>query len=158
MPRLLRLFVPSVAFALAAFMLICADVAWGQSSGGIADLGLQMLQGLSPDQRAAITQQFGGLGMAGRNGLQGALGSREDQANEEQLNFMLQQQRDAMMDAQKQRAELDRLSPFLQGEDWIIITIDSSPLPAESERATNSQTPALSRLATLAPALGINPA
>jgi protein involved in polysaccharide export with SLBB domain len=43
---------------------------------------------------------------------------------------MLQQQRELLTDTQKQRAELQRLSPFLQAEDWVVITIDSNPLPA----------------------------
>src|SRR5262249_26213878 len=146
-----RFLVPSVAFVLAAFTLTCADSARGQSSGGsIADMGLQMLQGLSSDQRGALMQQFG-LGSRGTMGAQGALGSREDQAQEEQLNFMLQQQRDAMMDAEKQRAELDRLSPFLQGEDWIIITIDTSPLAGEAAKPVGAQAPSLGKLASLAP-------
>ena len=33
------------------------------------------------------------------------------------------------MEQQKQRAEQQRLSPFLQAEDWVVITIDSLPLP-----------------------------
>ena len=151
MPRRARLFVPPVSIALAATMLICVDAALGQN------MGLQMLQGLSPEQRAAISQQVGGIGQQGRPGTQGGLGGREEQAAEEQLNFMLQQQRNLLMDAQKQRAELDRLSPFLQGEDWIIITIDSSPL-AETEKPTTLQASALARLGNLAPALGVNPA
>src|SRR5437879_1944834 len=145
MPRRSRLFVSLVSIALAATMLICVDAALGQTT----NMGLQMLQGLSPEQRAAIAQQFGGTQ---RGGMQGALGAREDQAEEEQLNFILRQQRDALMDAQKQRAELDRLSPFLQGDDWIIITIDSSPLPGGRGTPTTLQTSALARLATLAPA------
>src|SRR5437762_8880698 len=152
MPRRARLFVPPVSIALAATMLICVDAALGQN------MGLQMLQGLSPEQRAAISQQVGGIGQQGRPGTQGGLGGREEQAAEEQLNFMLQQQRNLLMDAQKQRAELDRLSPFLQGEDWIIITIDSSPLAAETEKSTTLQTSALARLGNLAPTLGVNPA
>jgi hypothetical protein len=31
--------------------------------------------------------------------------------------------------SKKQRGELQRLSPYLQAEDWVIVTIDSSPLP-----------------------------
>src|SRR5438445_8284192 len=149
MPRRSRLFVPLVSIALAATMLICVDATLGQTT---TNMGLQMLQGLSPEQRGAISQQFGGMQ---RGGTQGALGAREDQAEEEQLNFILRQQRDALMDAQKQRAELDRLSPFLQGDDWIIITIDSSPLPGGRGTPTTLQTSALARLATLAPALRV---
>ena len=35
---------------------------------------------------------------------------------------MLQQQRDMLQEQQKQRAELQRLSPFLQADDWVVIT------------------------------------
>ena len=153
MPRRSRLFVRPVSIALAASMLICVDAALGQTT----NMGLQMLQGLSPEQRAAISQQLGGSGPQGRLGTQGELSGRAEQAQEEQLTFMLQQQRNLLMDAQKQRAELDRLSPFLQGEDWIIITIDSSPL-AETEKPTTLQASALARLGNLAPTLGVNPA
>src|SRR5256885_11175689 len=137
MPRRSRLFVRPVSIALAASMLICVDAALGQTT---TNMGLQMLQGLSPEQRAAISQQLGGSGPQGRLGTQGELSGRGEQAADEQLTFMLQQQRNLLMDAQKQRAELDRLSPFLQGEDWIIITIDSSPLAAETEKSTTLQT------------------
>src|SRR5437879_1380365 len=122
MPRRSRLFVSLVSIAFTATMLNCVDAALGQTR----NMGLQMLQGLSPEQRAAIAQQFGGMQ---RGGMQGALGAREDQAEEEQLNFILRQQRDALMDAEKQRAGLERLSPFFQMDDWISITIVSSPLP-----------------------------
>src|SRR5439155_10303045 len=106
---------------------------------------LQMLQGLSTEQRDAILR-LGGLG-AGGGAVQGALGGRLQQADEEQQNLMRQQQRDLLMDTQKQRAELERLSPFLQGEDWIVITIDSKPLPAVTQTpATPSALGALTNL------------
>ena len=56
MPRRSRLFVRPVSIALAASMLICVDAALGQTT---TNMGLQMLQGLSPEQRAAISQQLG---------------------------------------------------------------------------------------------------
>ena len=43
------------------------------------------------------------------------------------------------------QAELDRLSPYLLPEDWIVITVDSSPLPAVSG-AQSSQQSALGAL------------
>jgi protein involved in polysaccharide export with SLBB domain len=113
-----------VFFALSVTLFIGIDPANGQIPGSIADTGLQILQGLSPEQRSALSQQLGGLG-----GTQGAAGARLQPGTEEQQALMLQQQRDQIMDTQKQRAELQRLSPFLQAEDWVVITIDWSPLP-----------------------------
>jgi polysaccharide biosynthesis/export protein len=109
--------------ALSAAMAICVDPAYAQSSGSIADTGLQILQGLSPDQLGSISQRLGG------SGLGGAQSGRPQSSNEEQQNLTLQQQRDLLQEQQKQRGELQRLSPFLRGEDWVIVTIDSSPLP-----------------------------
>ncbi len=129
MPLRSRSLLLTVVFAMAGTLLIRVDSASAQASSA----GLQMLQGLTPEQRDAISRQLGGVGRGNLGGTQGTLSSRQEQAEEEQLNFMLQQQRDLLMDAQKQRAELERLSPFLQGEDWVIITIDSSPLPAVTE-------------------------
>src|SRR6267154_2092368 len=97
---------------------------------------LQMMQGLSPEQRDAISRQLGGFGAGG---LGGTLGGRQQQPDEEQQNLMRQQQRDLLMDAQKQRAELERLSPFLQGEDWLVITIDSKPLPVGTQTPPTPQ-------------------
>src|SRR5205823_1055077 len=70
---------------------------------------------------------------------------------EELRNITAQQQRELLMDAEKQRAELERLSPFLQGEDWLVITIDSNPLPAEPQTPTTPQTSALGALTNLPP-------
>src|SRR6201998_2854525 len=82
----------------------------------------QILQGLSPEQLGAISQQFGGAGLGGTQGAQGALG-RPSPQTEEQQNLLLQQQRELLIEQQKQRTELQRLSPFLQAEDWVVITI-----------------------------------
>src|SRR5207253_11061192 len=54
-----------------------------------------------------------------------------------------------LMDVKKQRAELERLSPFLQGEDWVVITIDSKPLPVETQTPATPQ--ALAALTNLKP-------
>ena len=112
-----------VLFSL-AILLSSLDAALGQ--------GLpvqQLLQGLSPEQLNAISQQLGGG--AGGLGVQGAQGglSRQLPQTEEQQNLLLQQQREALLEQQRQRAELQRLSPFLRAEDWVVITIDSNPLP-----------------------------
>ena len=117
--------------ALSMALMLVLGPAIGQDSDNPLD-ALQMMQGLSPAQRDAISRQLGGSG-GGLGATQGSLGGRQEQADEEQQNFMRQQQRDVLMDAQKQRAELERLSPFLQGEDWVVITIDSSPLPGGTQ-------------------------
>ncbi|HYX74686.1 MAG TPA: SLBB domain-containing protein [Steroidobacteraceae bacterium] len=59
-------------------------------------------------------------------------GSRPTPLSEEQENLLLQQQREQLLEQQTQRTELQRLSPFLQNEDWVVITIDSVPLPGPS--------------------------
>lgn len=132
MQRLARLL---VVIALSAAVLISVDTAYGQNSGSIADQGLQILQGLSPDQLGSISQQLGGGGLGGAGGTQGGQNGlgRQQPNNEDQQNLMLQQQRDLLQDQQKQRQEMQRLSPFLQPEDWVIITIDSNPLPSPNQ-------------------------
>src|SRR5438309_11947419 len=147
MPLRPRPFLSFPLFALSMALLLFIGPAGGQSLGNSID-SLQMLQGLSPEQRDAISQQLGGLGAGGLGG-QGTLGGRQQQADEEQQSLMRQQQRDLLMDAQKQRAELERLSPFLQGEDWVVITIDSKPLPVETQTPATPQ--ALAALTNLKP-------
>src|SRR5882762_1915493 len=126
MPLRSRSFPLAAMFAVSVTLLTWGGPASGQTSGG-----LQMLQGLSPQQRDALSRQLGGLGGTGLGNMQGTLGGREQQPDEELLNIIQQQQRELLMDEEKQRAELQRLSPFLQGEDWLVITIDTTPLPAE---------------------------
>src|SRR6267143_6425437 len=145
----LRPFLSYRLLALSTALLLSIGPASGQNSGNSIDMSLQMMQGLSPEQRDAILRQLGGLGAGGLGGTQGTLGGRQQQADEEQQNLMRQQQRDLLMDAQKQRAELERLSPFLQGEDWVVITIDSKPLPVETQ--TPPQASALGALTNLKP-------
>src|SRR5438105_1753255 len=140
---------PTLRFRLLALSMALLPVP-GPASGQSLDnslQSLQMMQGLSPEQRDAISRQLGGAGRLG--GTQGTLGGREQQADEEQQNLMRQQQRDLLMDAQKQRAELERLSPFLQGEDWVVITIDSKPLPVGTQTPVAPQ--ALAALTNLKP-------
>src|SRR5712671_985957 len=128
--------------ALSMALLLYIGPGSGQSLDNSLE-SLQMMQGLSPEQRDAISRQLGGFGAGG---LGGTLGGRQQQPDEEQQNLMRQQQRDLLMDAQKQRAELERLSPFLQGEDWVVITIDSNPLPAQTETPATPQASALANL------------
>src|SRR5437660_8673050 len=154
-----RSFLPIVLFALfSASLLICVDPAGAQTDVGSE---LQMLQGLTPEQRNALAQQLGGVGAGGALGTPRALSGRDEQAQEELLNFTMQQHRAFLMDEQKQREELQRLSPFLEGDDWIVVTIDSRPLPTVSETPTNlpgtlANLPP-SSLAALAAQLGVNP-
>jgi len=109
--------------ALPAAVLISVDPAYGQSSGSAADAGLQILQGLSPDQVGSLSRQLGGT-----NGTQNSQSMRQQPLVEEQQSLMLQQQREQMSEQRKQRAEQDRLNPYLQGDDWIVVTIDWLPL------------------------------
>src|SRR6516165_10368897 len=118
-----------ILFALfGIFLFAPTDHSYGQVSGSTVETGLQILQGLSPEQRAAISQQLGGGGLGG--GVQGGVGTRTSPLSDEQQNLQLQQQRAQLLEQQQQRAELQRLSPFLQGEDWVVISIDVVPLPA----------------------------
>src|SRR6267143_2540899 len=148
MPLRLRPFLSFCLLALSTALSLFIGPASGQSSGNSIET-LQMMQGLSPEQRDAILRQLGGLGAGGLGGTQGTLGGRQQQGDEEQQNLMRQQQRDLLMDAQKQRAEMERLSPFLQAEDWVVITIDSKPLPVETQ--TPPQASALGALRNLTP-------
>src|SRR5580704_285376 len=126
--RLMRRLAGLLALAVSTAVLVAWFLpAFGQSNS-MADQGLQILQGLSGEQRDALGSQFGGASNGGVS--QSNTGSRQLQSNETQQNLLLQQQRDALQDTQKQRADMQRLSPFLQGEDWVVITIDWYPLPA----------------------------
>src|SRR5213082_3444966 len=149
MPLRLRPFLSFRLLALLMTLLLFIGPANGQSLDNSLE-SLQMMQGLSPEQRDAISRQLGGLG-AGLGATQGTLGGRMQQGDEEQQNLMRQQQRDLLMDAQKQRAEMERLSPFVQAEDWVVITIDSKPLPVVTGTPATPQTSALGALTNLKP-------
>jgi len=82
----------------------------------------------------ALSRQLGGVGGGGLGNMQGTLGGREQQPDEELMNIIQQQQRELLMDEEKQRAELQRLSPFWQGEDWLVITIDPALSPLSPRR------------------------
>jgi polysaccharide export outer membrane protein len=113
-----------VLFALSAAVLISVDPAFGQTSSSPVE---QLMQGLGPDQLQSITQQ---LGVGGTGAQQNTTPVRPPPFNEEQQNMMLRQQRDMLIEAQRQRTEAQRLSPFLQAEDWVVVTIDYNPLPS----------------------------
>jgi polysaccharide export outer membrane protein len=115
--------------ALSVVLAVCVDPAQGQNAGSAIDTGLQILQGLSPEQRNAITQQLGGGGASNQTN---AAPNRPQPSTEAEQNLMLQQQRDLLEAQRKQRAEGQRLSPFLSAEDWIVVTIDINPLPRQS--------------------------
>ncbi len=123
--RLKQRFAGLLAAALTMTLLIGVGPAGGQTGGSIMDQGLQILQGLSPEQRNSLGQ-FGGA-----NGQQNQLGGRGTELTEEQQNLMLQEQRDQLEEERKQRAEMDRLSPFLRADDWVVVTVDLQPLPVE---------------------------
>jgi polysaccharide biosynthesis/export protein len=124
MRRRLRLLALSVLFTASLIGL----GAYGQNAGSPLE---QMLQGLSPQQMGSLSQGLGPGGLGnGQGGAQGATGLRQGPISEEQQNLMLQQQREQLQDQQHQRTETQRLSPFLQGDDWVVISIDWNPLPA----------------------------
>src|ERR1700747_2365173 len=126
--RLMQRLTALVLVALFAALLNPLSPVHGQTTGSPVE---QILQGLSPEQLSAVGSQLGG-GFGGAGGAQGAQSalSRQGPQSEEQQSLLLQQQRDLFMDQQRQRTELQRLSPFLQPEDWVVITIDVNPLPA----------------------------
>jgi protein involved in polysaccharide export with SLBB domain len=118
-----------VFFALSATLIFSLAPALGQTPGSPVE---QILQGLSPEQLGAISQQLGGLGSLGGTQESGAGAAGRAQA-EEQQSLLLQQQRELARD---QRTETERLSPYLQANDWVVITIDSRPLPAPTPQPT----------------------
>jgi protein involved in polysaccharide export with SLBB domain len=118
--------------ALSAISFLPCTPTSGQSSSDSSpiDTGLQMLQGLSPDQRDAIMNQLGigGGGGAGGGGVGGgsqSQGGRERQ-NDQQLGDM---DADRAEQLKRQEEEFDLRSPYLKGDDWVIVAIDIVPLP-----------------------------
>jgi polysaccharide biosynthesis/export protein len=128
-----RLSRPLVVLGSAAALVMCLVPSYAQQQGQPME---QLLQGLSPQQLGSLSQELNGLG-----GTQGAPGAapRTTPATEEQQSLMLQQQRDQLQEQQRQRTELERLSPFLQPDDWVVITIDSNPLPAGNQPPPSQQ-------------------
>ncbi len=103
----------------------------GQSSdSSISDIGSQLLQGLSSDQRDAITNQLG-IGGGQSQGLGGRRMPGQDELQQAQQN--------ARRLTAEQKDELDRLSPFIAADDWVVVTVDTSPLPAIAAAPNNLQ-------------------
>ncbi len=119
---------PGVLLTLSAMLVVSVTAAYGQNFP--IDTGLQILQGLSPEQRDAISQQLGSGGLAGG---EGAGGTHAAPATEQQQSLMLQQQREQLLEQRQLREEGQRLSPYLSGDDWIVVTIDSNPLPTPAQ-------------------------
>jgi protein involved in polysaccharide export with SLBB domain len=135
-------------FALLAIVVLCVTSltsigpATAQGIGSSSDTSpLQMLQGLSPDQRDQIMNQLGigsgssssgglgGLGGGNSGGL-GGVGTQTMPGRQRPTEEMEEQEADARTREQQQRQfdeERELLSPFLKGDDWIIITIDAYP-------------------------------
>jgi polysaccharide biosynthesis/export protein len=115
--------------AICLISLLPAAHTFGQSNGSsISDIGQQVLQGMSPDQRDQIMNQLGS-GNGNGSDTQG-LGGRRQNQDEQSLNDNLQQGQ--RRPTPEQQEEFDRLSPFLAPEDWVVITVDFNPLPAVS--------------------------
>jgi polysaccharide export outer membrane protein len=127
--------------ALSAISFIPCAPASGQSSSDSSpiDTGLQMLQGLSPDQRDAIMNQLGlGGGGAAGGGLGGgsqSLGGRDGQ-NDQLLGAMDQGRAEQL---KRQEEEFDLRSPYLKGDDWIIVSMDINPLPPLTQSPNQQQ-------------------
>jgi polysaccharide biosynthesis/export protein len=130
----------AIAGLVALFPIVAA---FGQSSDNpISDIGQQLLQGLNPDQRDQIMNQLG-IGNNGTN----QQGMRRQNGDNQQLGEMGQGLQPHL--TPQQQDELERLSPFLAPDDWVVITVDSNPLPA-----LQSAAPSLQQLGSAA---GISP-
>jgi len=111
--------------ALSAMAIVpCVPVS-GQSldSSSPIDTGLQMLQGLSSDQRNSIMNQLGTGGVGGNNSQSS---SNTDRQSDQQQGDMDQDRAEQL---KRQEEELDLRSPYLKGDDWVIVSIDINPLP-----------------------------
>jgi protein involved in polysaccharide export with SLBB domain len=105
-----------------------------------------MLQGLTPDQRDAIMNQLGigsGGGTSGSGGVGGVLGGVGTQSPGARQHQIDQMQQQGEVDDERAREEQKKfeeqqelLSPFLKGEDWIIVSVDAYP-PANNPLTQN---------------------
>lgn len=132
-----RVKAPWMTLAICVACMLSAGRAYGQSGLGsgssISDLEQQVLQGLSPEQRDSIMGQFGvGNGTSGQ-------GNRRQNEDNQQQN-MLEREGMQRQPTPAQQAEIERLSPYLQAEDWVVVTVDSKPLPALEGRSASPQT------------------
>jgi polysaccharide export outer membrane protein len=125
---------PWVRVAIWIVCLFPIAQVFGQSSTGnpISDLEQQVLQGMSPEQRDSIMNQLGVGG--GSNNTPSGVNRRPEDNQQNQLD----QRSNPLRPSPEQKAEMDRLSPFLQGDDWIIVAIDSNPLPGLSSAPASS--------------------
>jgi polysaccharide export outer membrane protein len=113
---------PWMKIAICLASLLTPAYVFAQSSGNpLSDIEQQVLQGLSPEQRDSIMNQLG-LGSGTTSSDQSNGRTQRDQNAQDQGA-----QRPITAD---QQAEMDRLSPYLAGDDWVIVTVDSRPLPA----------------------------
>lgn len=120
--------------ALSAASLNSTGPATAQSTGtSPSDSQLQMLQNLTPEQRDAIMNQLG-VGAAGGIGGGGAqtLSGRGRQNDQTQQPGDTDQERALQQGQMRLDEEAELLSPFLKGEDWIIVSVDAYPPPANT--------------------------
>jgi polysaccharide biosynthesis/export protein len=149
--------------ALSAASINSNGPATAQSTGASpSDSQLQMLQSLTPEQRDAIMNQLGvGTGGGGGNGAtSGGIGGSGTQTNpgRQRQTDQTQQEADADERARQQvqmqfDEERELLSPFLKGEDWIIVSIDAYPSPGSTATQSPQQpsgVPAMTGLPTSA--------
>src|ERR1700722_20694302 len=126
--------------ALAAVGFVPYVPASGQSSSDSStmDSGLQMLQGLSPDQRDAIKNQLG-IGGGGTGGALG--GNSQSMGGGNQQNDQLQGvvDQDLLDQLKRQEEDIDLRSPYLKGDDWVIVSIDINPLPPLNQSPNQQQ-------------------
>src|ERR1700722_12922833 len=126
--------------ALAAVGFVPYVPASGQSSSDSStmDSGLQMLQGLSPDQRDAIKNQLG-IGGGGAGGTLG--GNSQSPGGGNQQNDQLQGvvDQDLLDQMKRQEEDIDLRSPYLKGDDWVIVAIDINPLPLLNQSPNQQQ-------------------
>ncbi len=121
MGRIFRFAVLAMAFGLS-----CMTGADAQTSGSSADV-MQVFRSMSPDQQQQILQQLGVSGGAlgalglGRTPTTGAQSTQAAQAQDlEAQRERLEQQREELLAQQL---------PFLHPQDWVVVEVDTRPLP-----------------------------
>jgi polysaccharide biosynthesis/export protein len=136
--------------ALSAVSINTTGPATAQNVGSSgADSQLQMLQSLTPEQRDAIMNQLGigngssGNGSSSSSGGLGGLGQTipgrqrpTDQQEQQDADERARQQEQAQFDEQR-----ELLSPFLKGDDWIIVSIEAYPPPGSLTASQYPQPP-----------------
>src|ERR1700722_265455 len=106
--------------AIAACLLSGNEPIYGQSSAPGADQ-LQMLQGLSQEQRDAILNQIGQGGNSGSS-------SNSNRSDTDRRNGDLNNPQDTREERKRTPSEEDEerepLLPVFKGEDWVVVEID----------------------------------